>query len=211
MNLYDLGGTSMIERQWVCGKNPKEMLAFVQDKSSNRRLRLFVCGYLRSYLHRYDDELSRRALEISERFADGLATTVEVEACRKEARIAVRQGNEAAWLAVDAAFLNTSRALQRVFGDLTTAADRRTKVHLLHDLWGPLPFRSVAIGSSWLTPSVFELAKLIYNEGAFDRLPDLADALENTGCDDACILCHCREEGPHVRGCWLIDLILGKT
>ena len=55
------------------------------------------------------------------------------------------------------------------------------------------------------------LANLIYDERAFDRLPILADALEDAGCDDADILRHCREPGEHVRGCWVVDLLLGKS
>jgi hypothetical protein len=54
------------------------------------------------------------------------------------------------------------------------------------------------------------LAQGIYDERAFERLPILADALEDAGCTDAAILVHCRGPGPHVRGCWVVDLILGK-
>jgi hypothetical protein len=45
---------------------------------------------------------------------------------------------------------------------------------------------------------------------AFDRLPILADALEEAGCDEPALLAHCRSDGPHVRGCWAVDLVLGK-
>jgi hypothetical protein len=54
------------------------------------------------------------------------------------------------------------------------------------------------------------LAEGIYADRAFDRLPILADALEEAGCTDAEVLAHCRGPGPHVRGCWVVDLILGK-
>jgi hypothetical protein len=57
---------------------------------------------------------------------------------------------------------------------------------------------------------VQKLAKSIYDDRAFDHLPILADALEDAGCTDAAILEHCRGPGPHVRGCWVVDLILGK-
>ena len=55
-----------------------------------------------------------------------------------------------------------------------------------------------------------KLAQGIYDDRAFDRLPVLADALEEAGCTNAEILAHCREPGPHVRGCWALDLLLGK-
>jgi hypothetical protein len=54
------------------------------------------------------------------------------------------------------------------------------------------------------------LAQAIYDERAFDRLPILADALLDAGCDNEELLAHLRSEGPHVRGCWAVDLILGK-
>ena len=62
-----------------------------------------------------------------------------------------------------------------------------------------------------MTPTVVQLAQSIYDDRAFDRLPILADALEEAGCTDAAILDHCRGPGPHVRGCWAVDLLLGKT
>jgi hypothetical protein len=52
------------------------------------------------------------------------------------------------------------------------------------------------------------LARGIRQEEAFDRLPILADALQEAGCDDAVVLDHCRGPGPHVRGCWVVDLLL---
>lgn len=72
------------------------------------------------------------------------------------------------------------------------------------------PFRSVTLDLSWLTSNVTAIAQAIYDEPAFDRLPILADALEDAGCANQDILEHCRGPGPHVRGCWVVDLLLGK-
>jgi hypothetical protein len=63
---------------------------------------------------------------------------------------------------------------------------------------------------AWNGGTVPKLAAAMYEERAFDRLPVLADALEDAGCTDAEILCHCRGGGEHVRGCWVVDLVLGK-
>lgn len=65
--------------------------------------------------------------------------------------------------------------------------------------------------AEWWTSEVVALAESIYAERAFDRLPILADALEDAGCDNEDILSHCRGSGPHVRGCWVVDLVLGKS
>ena len=83
------------------------------------------------------------------------------------------------------------------------------QVVLLRDLLGN-PYQPVAVDPAWMTPTVRALAQAIHKERAFDRLPILADALEDAGCTDAEILSHLRGPGPHVRGCWALDLILGK-
>jgi hypothetical protein len=72
------------------------------------------------------------------------------------------------------------------------------------------PFRPVAFDAHWRTGDVLGLARAAYEDGAFGRLPMLADALMDSGCDDESILAHCRGPGPHARGCWVVDLILGK-
>ncbi|HVL13620.1 MAG TPA: hypothetical protein VM529_13715 [Gemmata sp.] len=87
----------------------------------------------------------------------------------------------------------------------------RTIIHVLHDIFGPLPFRDVPVAPAWLTSDVTALARGVYVEKAFDRMPILADALQDAGCDNDEVLNHCRAAGwEHVRGCWVIDLLLGK-
>jgi broad specificity phosphatase PhoE len=80
---------------------------------------------------------------------------------------------------------------------------------LLRDLLGD-PFRPLPLDATWLTPVVRSVAKVAYDERRFEDLPVLADALEEAGCDNADILSHLRGPGPHVRGCWAVDLLLGK-
>ena len=72
------------------------------------------------------------------------------------------------------------------------------------------PFRRVAADPAWLTSDVLALARSIYAERAFDRLPILADALQDAGCHDDEVLGHCWSDGPHARGCWVVDLALRK-
>ncbi len=88
-------------------------------------------------------------------------------------------------------------------------AERRRQAILLRDVVAN-PFRPVALPVLWLSSTVVQLAQAVYDERAFDRLPILADALEEAGCTDTAILGHCRQPGEHVRGCWVIDLLLGK-
>ena len=69
----------------------------------------------------------------------------------------------------------------------------------------------MALDPSWLTPDVVALARAVYDDRRPDHMPILGDAFEDAGCDNADILAHCRGPGPHVRGCWVVDLILGKS
>jgi hypothetical protein len=92
------------------------------------------------------------------------------------------------------------------------APEARAQAGLLRDLFGN-PFRRPRLKRRWLKRdggTVAAVARAAYDGRAFDRLPVLADALEEAGCTDAEILGHCRQVGGHVRGCWVIDLLLGK-
>jgi hypothetical protein len=80
---------------------------------------------------------------------------------------------------------------------------------LVREVFGN-PFCPVAVAPEWRTEAVMAIARGAYTERAFDRLPFLADALEDAGCDAAEMLAHCRGPGPHVLGCWALDLVLGK-
>ena len=80
---------------------------------------------------------------------------------------------------------------------------------LVRDVFGSPP-RPAVLDPAWLTSTVVQLAGGIYADRAFDRLPILADALQDAGCDDPNVLAHCHEGGPHVRGCWVVDLLTGR-
>lgn len=80
---------------------------------------------------------------------------------------------------------------------------------LLRDIFGN-PFRPVTLDPAWRTTNVVALAQAIYDERAFERMPILADALEEAGCTNGEMLNHCREPGEHVRGCWVVDMLLEK-
>lgn len=92
-------------------------------------------------------------------------------------------------------------------------SERKAQADLLRDIFGN-PYRPPpAVTPGWLLwqdATVSKLSQSIYDERAFDHLPVLADALEEAGCTDPDILTHCRQAGEHVRGCWVVDLLLGK-
>jgi hypothetical protein len=94
-------------------------------------------------------------------------------------------------------------------GQAAWLEERAGQCNVLREIFGN-PFRSLAIDSACNGGTVPKIARVIYDEQAYDRLPILADALEEAGCDKEEILNHCRQPGFHVRGCWALDLLLGK-
>jgi hypothetical protein len=97
--------------------------------------------------------------------------------------------------------------------ELARSRERAAQSSLLRDIFGN-PFRPrrriQPQWLSWNTGIIAKLAQAIYNKRAFDRMPILAAALEKAGCTDQDILGHCRSGGEHCRGCWVVDLVLGK-
>jgi hypothetical protein len=99
--------------------------------------------------------------------------------------------------------------------------EKAVQCNLLRDIFGPLPFREVHIDSAWLAwndGTMKKLAEAAYEQrslpdGTLDqaRLAVLADALEEAGCADTGLLAHLRSSGPHVRGCHVVDILLGKS
>jgi hypothetical protein len=86
---------------------------------------------------------------------------------------------------------------------------RCEQARLIRDIFGN-PFRPVPRGAAWHTKTVTQLAERVYTDSSFDRLPIVADALEEAGCDRVDVLEHLRGPGTHVRGCWVIDLLTGR-
>jgi hypothetical protein len=90
-------------------------------------------------------------------------------------------------------------------------AEFQAQADLLRDIFAN-PFRPLAsVDASCLTPPVLALAQTIYELRSFDRLPELAEALEDAGCNDAELLAHLRSPGPHVKACHGLDAVLGKS
>jgi len=214
----------MTEAQWLTGTDPRPLLDYAEvylkaarTKVGRRKLRLFGCACCRRLWHKLEDG-GRRSVELAERYADGHVSPAEMTAWAWEMQ--ARPSGLARDVWSPAAVLHV---LERRPQDCTRAMNyapwvsgdwRRecaAMADLVRELWGN-PFRPFPVSKAWLkwnTAAVPAMARFIYDERAFDRLPVLADALDDAGCDNADLLGHLRGPGPHVRGCWAVDLLLG--
>jgi hypothetical protein len=179
----------------------------LERRTGFRKVRLFACACARHAWAGLTDEQSRRTVEVAERYADGAATDDDLRVARAGAW-EVEQGSAAevaAWTA------------HRNVWTAAVQAARLTPAHLtrafLHDLFGPTLFRPSSPGRSWL-PGLAEatrrLAEEIYERRSFERLPELAATLVASGCPDEEMIGHCRRPGAHVKGCWVLDELLGR-
>jgi hypothetical protein len=195
----------MIEAEWLTCTDPTPMLEFLRGKISERKVRLFSCACCRRIWHLLS-ELSREVVMLAERYADGLVGDEERLAARK---LPSETGADAASRAAVARYAESMEATPLLASAEAGRAEEVEQARLLRDIFGN-PFRPITLDLSFLTPTVVQLAQAIYDNRAFNRLPELADTLHDAGCDNEEILNHCRGQGPHVRGCWVVDLILGK-
>jgi hypothetical protein len=219
----------MTEAEWLSwDKDPGGLLNVVRDPISDRKLRLFACACARQVLSLLSDGRSKQAVPMGELLADGLISPEQAMAAAAEAGAAVMDAaaahgafSTAVNLALAARYtlarpgLLAFAAANRAAGARPTLKKQaqQTQCSLFRDIVCN-PFRQLVVQQAWRAwnnSTVAKLAQTIYDERAFDRLLILADALEEAGCTNAFILDHCRQPGEHVRGCWVVDLILGKS
>jgi hypothetical protein len=202
----------------------------LRGKGSPRKLRLFACACCRRIEALLSDPRSLRALELAESYADGGTEDETLSAAWRDADRAAEEIEDATeddgdtrpyyaaltahWSVIpasDDADLS-GLASHGAFYALRSAEPSIEAVvqgRILSDIMGRPPQLTLP-QPTWLTSSVIALAEDIYQERAFEWLPILADALQDAGCDREEVLDHCHSPGPHVRGCWVVDLLLGK-
>lgn len=212
----------MTEEEWLNCIDHDTILFWLDKQSSARKLRLFCCACVRRIWRQLDDaEASRRAVELTEWFVEDQATQEELATVQKRANDVTGSTHKkqnaqraAAWCAsavVDAASIARSVAWASIYASHKShRREKAAQAALLREVFGN-PFRPVALDPHWLTTDVRALAAGIYADRAFDRMPILADALQDAGCTNEEVLSHCRDTTlAHIRGCWVVDLLLGK-
>jgi hypothetical protein len=137
------------------------------------------------------------------------ALALAKQVCRAEAEKAAYYASSNAYLDF-AAIMNPGAASYDTAFGASQRAEEQAQANLLRDIFGRLPFRPISIDDSWLTSEVIGLATTIYEQRSFDLLPVLGAALSDANCRDTEILGHCASKGPHVKGCFVMDLLLNK-
>ena len=220
------------EEEWCCCESPQPMLTYLGAASSNRKFRLFASACARR-IWSWLPNPSQLSVAVAERFADGRADESERAEAEQSADAVIdvildgisedessdgayHAALSAAWCARPFTSDAPYEAGHSAFYAAETEGTKHSFVTILRCIFGN-PFRPTSINPSWLTPTVSSLAQVAYDERIMpsgeldpDRLAVLSDALEEAGCDDADILAHLRGSGPHARGCWAVDLLLGK-
>ncbi len=229
----------MTEREWH-GDDVTAMLTFLGGRISRRKLRLFGVACCQTIWPILIDNRSRQAVRVAARLADGEADEWErrkAYAAARQAYIDADDPSGTGNTGVTAGLLAALAAAStlphfRTASDVAQVAqmaararalmetrhgkpppcgsptERLRQAALLRDIAGPMPTPGMRPG--WLSPTVRAIAEGAYLARDWQALPVLADALEDEGCADEAILKHCRGATAHVRGCWVIDRILGK-
>lgn len=230
----------MTEAEWLVSEDPAAMLRVVTGEAegphaggviSPRKLRLFACACCRhpGVWPLLTDPRSRRAVEVAERYADGEADNAELLDAEGQASESELVPHEVApsdlpsWVArsdaMHAAEVINQYGTRAGIPDAARAALLREivgnpwrPIKKLHRLFGEgqpdhLPGN---LDTCFMTETVRGIAGRAYESRDWAALPILADALEDAGCTNAGILGHLRGPGPHCRGCWALDLLLGK-
>jgi hypothetical protein len=229
----------MTEAEWLECSHPSQLLEFLGARAplSPRKLRLFACACCR-LLWDWFDEPCRAAVEAAEAYADGRLSEADREAARLAAWQATAE--QLGWGSMDEYVAGLARCVLEssaepmveaaldalaeapylewhhwglMVGGESFGGERALAAQTLRDLAGD-PFRPAPrVDPAWLSANggaASRLAASIYEGGDWAALPVLADALADAGCGELRLLSHLRGPGPHGKGCWALDLLLGK-
>jgi hypothetical protein len=221
----------MTEAEWLTPRTTA-LLKRIGAGARPRRLRLFACACCRRahWLGRTDPFYDH--LRLVEDYADGKIDE-RARACAQEAMDGVVESQidnprrclwrELYWAAAQPLLLRKpsefGQGAAAAFGwlagtgpkfDAAKRVERAEQAPLVRDIFGKSFYKKARIQRRWRTDTVLTLARQMYESREFSAMPILADALQDAGCDCTAVLDHCREPEPHVRGCWVVDLVLGK-
>ena len=222
----------MTEAKWLACRTSRTMLVFLRGKLTVRQSLLIGCGCCRIFWSEITHREFRNTLPILERMVDGIASKKDIAEGRRAANLFMEMcaGAEygvprrfktqvarcGAWIVNELyssdkwEAWSVAESLENWLVQNNSRSEAVLLPRIVREIFGN-PFRPVFFDPMWRTSDVMLLAKGIYDERAYDRMPILADALQDADCDSDDILTHLRDAtAMHVRGCWALDLVLGK-
>ena len=230
----------MTEEQWLTAKTIQDLDLWRTANKRFRKHRLFAAACCQRAVTLVADKRLDLIVVAAEDFADEQLSWDQIKKVRKTLAAIRREfatdrfgPKESLGDAVEALTEATDREPGGSFGAHTKAKfafgasarhsidfnemERRwqleesVQILLAFDIFGN-PFRPVAFDPNWQTSTAVGIARTMYDARDFGAMPILADALQDAGCEDDAILNHCRDaKQVHVRGCWVVDLVLGKS
>lgn len=202
----------MTEREWLVCTEAYQPLIFAREVASVRKLRLVSAAYARwlQSVPGYED--AKACADLIERMADQ-----PIPRRVLEQELYALPGN---WLLSHS--LGPGDQVGKALNKMVWYAEDEFRQrqgdpevphshvrNLLHEIVGN-PFRPMSVDPAWKTSTVLTLARQMYESRDFSVMPILADALQDAGCDNDDVLDHCRDKAAtHVRGCWVVDFLLG--
>lgn len=198
-----------------------EMIAFLgwQENGVARKRRLYHIALFQQFCAQLNSPVAGAAVAAAEKFVDGQLSLDELQTSYTAlfnewiAAVTANGGKRYIHTRPGRVYAFAMEACSPV-GCMMVLPTHRVHVEpatrFLRDIFGNR-VRKVPFGPRWRTSDVVGLARAIYEDRAFERMPILADALMDAGCENEEIIGHCRGNGPHVRGCWVVDLIFEKT
>jgi hypothetical protein len=220
----------MTEEEWRSCTKPLLVLHHLRDTLATRKFRLFADACCQRTQRFIVDERIEQARQLLGRSTDEVVPEEQLSAAEHQIR-ALASENVIGVQAVLFALFVANDKVHTQYYTLGVAAvsindavscrkglkakhvrkiEERWQVPILRDIFGN-PFRPAGFSSEWRSDTAVTLARQMYESREFGAMPILADALQDVGCDNEHILSHCRGDAPHVRGCWVVDLVLGKV
>ena len=207
----------MDERGWFTATKPQSLFLAASGKTSERKVSLCLCGCIRQFWDALPESSFQLAVEFCERVADHELPHTELGKVHELFRSLPYQEIQS-WRAYNAVYRLVDpnrypwRVMHEVLQVVRDPPGRQRLCCVIRDVFGT-PFRPlVTFSPDWRTDTAVSLARTMYESREFGAMPILADALQDAGCDNTDILDHCRDaKQVHVRGCWVVDLVLGKS
>jgi hypothetical protein len=200
----------------------RALIAYLEEEKlitrQNRKVCLFCHACCTRLLPKHSPPVYLQALEIMQDAAEGKTGFDDLNRIGQEV---MRLEDDLTRIVAFAQALNMCFGNETLYGPqiseivasvLEMRGDKEDEPlsNIVRDVFGSFFYR-VAIDPRWLSSTVLDLARTIDAEKCYERMPILADALMDAGCDDEALLNHCQQPIEHVKGCWAIDLLLGKT